>query len=135
MTSDNQRLNAVEEMARGDEAGRAAQELLRLELYNDAISRAYYAAYHWARALLFSKGLESKTHRDAIQLIGLHFVRTGLLSDDAARSLARLEDAREASDYTASVRFSADEARDAIQQAQAFIHACRPLVTRPLSAP
>jgi uncharacterized protein (UPF0332 family) len=128
MTRDNKDKNAREEMARGDEALRAAEELLRLGLHNDAISRAYYAAYHWARALLFTEGVESRTHRGVIQLVGLRFVREGRLPDAAVRALAQLEDTREASDYSASVRFAASEAREAIGRAKAFIALCRPLL-------
>ena len=72
MTPENEAINAREEAQRGDESLRAAEELLRLGLHNDAISRAYYAAYHWARAVLFTRGLESKTHRGVNQLLGLH---------------------------------------------------------------
>ena len=77
-TSENQIANAREEVHRGNEALRAAEELLQLALCNDAVSRAYYAAYHWARAVLFTQGLESKTHRGVVQLVALRFVREGL---------------------------------------------------------
>ena len=130
MTPQNQDAIAREEIDRGNEALVAAEELLKLRLHNDAISRTYYAAYHWARAVLFTKGLESKTHRGTNQLLGLHFVREGALSQEAARLLAQLQDLREASDYTASVRFTEEEARDAVAQTRAFIALCRPLLTR-----
>ena len=37
------------ELSRGDEARRAAAVLLREGLHRDAMSRAYYAALHYAR--------------------------------------------------------------------------------------
>ena len=131
MTLLNENVNARDEMARGDEALRAATELLQLGLYNDAVSRAYYAAYHWARALLFSEGIESKTHRGMIQLIGLHFVRTQRLPVEAATLLGQLATQREASDYTASIHFEAPEANEIVKQAGAFIALCRPLLPLP----
>jgi len=45
-----------------------------------------------------------------------------------AQLLARLEDARETSDYSASVRFTEEEARNAVSQARAFIALCGPLM-------
>ena len=126
MTPVNEAANSREEIERGNEALRAAGELLRLDLYNDAVSRAYYAAYHWARAALFTRGLESRTHRGVIQLLGLHFVRKGILPPEAATLLAQLESSREAGDYAASVRFTAEEARAAFSQAESFIALCRP---------
>ena len=129
MTHENERTNAREEMSRGDQALQAARELMRLGLYNDAVSRAYYGAYHWARALLFTKGLESKTHRGMIQLVALRFVREKLIDQKAATWLAQLEDAREASDYTASVQFSESETTDIISRAEDFISLCRLLLS------
>jgi hypothetical protein len=128
MTQANVNANAREEMAKGDEALRAAEELLRLGLFNDAVSRAYYAAYHWARALLFTQGIESKTHRGMIQLVGLHFVRTQRLPVEATTMLVQLANQREASDYTTSLRFDAKEAAEVVRQANDFVALCRPLL-------
>ncbi len=63
MTGENRIDNARAEAALGDDALRAAEALLALGLANDAVSRAYYAAFHYARALLLLEGLEPKTHR------------------------------------------------------------------------
>ena len=128
MTQANENTNAHAEITRGNEALRAAEELLRLGLLNDAISCAYYAAYHWARALLFTQGIESKTHRGVIQLIGLHFVRTKRLPDEATTLLGQLATQRNASDYTATIQFTAEEAAEIVRQANAFIALCRPLL-------
>ena len=128
MTQANENANAREEMARGDETMRAAEELLRLGLFNDAVSRAYYAAYHWARALLVTQGIESKTHRGVVQLVGLHFVRTQRLPAEATTLLGQLANQRETSDYTSSLRFDAKEAAEVVRQASAFIELCRPLL-------
>ena len=128
MTPENQQANVRDEVARGNEALQAAEELLRLGFFNDTVSRAYYAAYHWAKALLLSKGMESKTHRGMVQLVALRFVREGLLPGDAATVLAQLEDAREASDYAASTRFTEQEARDTLERARAFIEFCKPVL-------
>ena len=132
MTHANENENAREEMVKGNEALHAAEELLRLGLFNDAVSRAYYAAYHWARALLFTQGIESKTHRGLVQLVGLHFVRTQRLSVEATTMLGQLANQREASDYTTSLRFDAKEATEVVRQASAFIELCRPLLPSPL---
>ena len=131
MTDENVRRNMAEGIERGDEALRAAQHLLAGGFHNDAVSRAYYAAFHWASALLLTKGIERRTHRGLIQMFGLHFVKEGPLSHETAGFLGRLETSRELSDYNAAARFSEDEAREEIHQAEQFIDACRPLVPFP----
>ncbi len=72
MNADNRKENAAREAALGDDALRAAEALLALQLYNDAVSRAYYAAFHHARALLLLDGLEPKTHRGVFALLERH---------------------------------------------------------------
>jgi uncharacterized protein (UPF0332 family) len=68
VTEANRLTNARAEAALGDDALRAASALVALGLYNDASSRAYYAAFHYARALLLLSGLEPKTHRGVAEV-------------------------------------------------------------------
>ena len=89
MTGDNKASNIREEVIRGEECLRAAEHLLEGGFFNDSVSRAYYAAFHWARAVLLTRGLEPRSHRGVIQLLGLHFVKEGQLGEDAAASLAQ----------------------------------------------
>jgi len=95
------------------------------------VSRAYYSAFHWARALLLTKGIETRTHRGVVQMFSLHFVKDGPLTEDTAGLLAQLGTYRELSDYASTVSFSEKEAHDAIDRARQFIDACRPLVVFP----
>jgi len=125
MTNDNALINSADEARRGDEALAAARHLLSAGFYNDAVSRAYYAAFHWARALLVSRGIEAKTHRGVIQLFHLHFVQHGLITEEFAGHLSRLETYRELSDYTAFSHFSEAQARNEINLSETFINACR----------
>lgn len=92
------------------------------------MTRAYYAAFHGARALLVTRGLESKTHRGVVQLLNLHFVKDGPLSIQMAEHLSHLETYRELSDYTAIAQFTEAQTREEIVRAEAFIAACRSLI-------
>lgn len=130
MTGDNIRANLAEEIARGEECLRAAEHLFAGGFFNDAVSRAYYAAFHWARALLLTKGIDPKSHRGVMQLISLHFVKDGVLPAEAAAALSQLGAFRELSDYNSSADFSAANARAEISRAQAFMDACRPVIER-----
>jgi uncharacterized protein (UPF0332 family) len=128
VTKDNAQANARDEIQHGNESLAAAQCLVTNGFLRDAVSRAYYAAYHWARAVLLTKGIEAKTHRGTIQLFSLHFVKDGPLSDDTAALLAHLETYRELSDYTSTVSFTETQAHEGITRSENFIQACRPLV-------
>ncbi len=52
-----------EEMKKAEHSLEAAQTLIEKKLADDAISRAYYAIFHSARAALKTKGIETKTHQ------------------------------------------------------------------------
>ncbi len=89
------------------------------------MSRAYYAAYHWARPLLLSRGLEAMTHRGVIKLLGLHFVKNGPMPEESAAHLAHLETYRELSDYASAADFTAEQAAGEIARAEFFVESCR----------
>ena len=120
MNETNRRLNWQDEIARGQEALRAAGALLALGLNADSISRAYYAAYHFMRALLLTRGIEPKTHAGAISQFSLEFVRTGLMASKHNRLLGGLQRARELADYDAAIVFSTEDAQAELDDAQAF---------------
>jgi uncharacterized protein (UPF0332 family) len=128
MTDENGRLNARDEAERGDECLKEAQFLFDSGFPLGAVSRAYYAAYHWARALLFLKGVEPKTHRGVIQLLALHYVQAEALTEEESAALAHLETFRELSDYNAKAKFDAAQAGAEVQRARRFVEACRRLL-------
>jgi uncharacterized protein (UPF0332 family) len=120
VTDENRRRNIADAVARGEQAMRAARALLGLALHSDAISRSYYAAFHLVRALLLTRGLETKTHAGAIHLLNTEFVRPGRLSSSHNRLLAGLQRSRELADYDAAVTFSAVDAASEIADAERF---------------
>jgi uncharacterized protein (UPF0332 family) len=130
MTEDNAKANAQDEIERGNEALQAAKCLFDNGFRRDAVSRAYYAAYHWARAILLLKGIEPKTHRGTIQLFSLHVAKNGPLNEEEVGLLSHLETYRELSDYTSSANFTEQDVRSEIERAERFITACKPLALK-----
>lgn len=99
MTDENQAINVAAELAKGRAALTAAEKLLELDLFDDAMSRLYYAAFHFASAALLSHGLEVGTHRALLTLFSQHIVHPGHVSTTAARALAALASLRNQADY------------------------------------
>jgi uncharacterized protein (UPF0332 family) len=120
MTDTNRRQNVADELARAEQALQAARALLGLGLHADCVSRAYYAAYHVLRALLYSRGVEPKTHSGAIHLFNTEFVRSGLLPSAHNRLLAGMQRSRELADYDAAVTFAKADAEAHVKEAEAF---------------
>ena len=128
MTGANRTANARAEAALGDDALRAAQALLELGLHNDAVSRAYSAAFHYARALLLLEGLEPKTHRGVVSLLMDRYEKPGRLEPGAVSILARLQTFRGLADYAASERIAKDRAAAEVAAAELFIERAKPLL-------
>ena len=119
MTDDNQRKNIADELARAKDTFRAAITLLEAGLPNDALARTYYAAFHVVRAAVLSRGHDPKTHAGALNLFNRELGRTGTLPS-YNRLLTGLQGARAAADYDAAVTFSEAEARQYLDEAEAF---------------
>ena len=121
MTDDNKRKNISTELARGDAALRAGEVLVEQGLFADAISRTYYAAFHYARAVLLTMGEEAKTHAGVELLLQREFVRAGRFAPDIGRLLSRLKSYRLDADYTADYVFTEASAREELTAAKTFI--------------
>lgn len=98
MTKDNQRENMRAELERATEAIAAATLLYENGYISDAISRLYYFVLYHVRALLLSKDLEPRSHDGALRLLGMHFVRAGLIDKRAAQIFSKLMKFREEAD-------------------------------------
>ena len=100
-----------------------AEELLREKHYEDAVSRAYYSAFHAAQAILLTEGLSAETHQGLVNLFGLHLVRTGKFEKKFGKYLANLKDDRETGDYEVYSSIDQETAAHAVQEAREFLQA------------
>ena len=109
MTEDNQRENMRAELERATEAIAAATLLYENDYISDAISRLYYFVLYNVRALLLSKGLEPRSHDGALRLLGMHFVREGLIDKNVAQIFSKLMKFREDADYNPISMFTRED--------------------------
>jgi uncharacterized protein (UPF0332 family) len=128
VTDENRRANILTEVNRGAESLESAQILLDAGKHADAVSRAYYAAFHHAQALLLMSGQQARRHGGVERLLHQNLVRPGKLDPKTARSYAHLLKDRLDADYGAATVFTADLATDAVVNARAFCAAARALL-------
>jgi uncharacterized protein len=124
VTGENRIAAALREAALGADALRAADALLELGLANDAVSRAYYAAFHHARALLLMHNLDPKTHRGVIASLE-RVSATGELPSDDVSALARLQTFRGLADYDSSSRITPERATGEVAAARSLVDRLR----------
>ncbi len=89
--------------------------------FDDAVSRAYYAAFHAVRALLTSAGQNPPTHSGVVTLFNLLFVKSGKLSKDLGRLFINLKDDREGVDYELFADADQGMAKLAIEEASRLL--------------
>jgi uncharacterized protein (UPF0332 family) len=128
VTDENRRRNALDEIVRAETCLAEARALAAAALPFGAASRAYYAVFHAARALIFSVGLEAKSHKAVVSMLGEHFVRPGRLSSSMGRLVSRMQRDREDADYAAGAVFTGAEASQMIADAETFLAEARRLI-------
>lgn len=120
MTAENREQNIHEELNRAKESFEAAKLLFDKRLLNDGISRLYYFLFHLVKALLLTKGLEPKSHEGSLRLLGMHFVKTGILQPADSHIFARLMKYRQEADYNPSYSFTQEDVEIFVQESIEF---------------
>jgi len=98
-----------------------ARRLMVARDFDDAVSRAYYAAFHAVRALLASAGQAPTAHHGAVILFNLLFVKTGKIAKDVGKHFANLKDDRESVDYELFTDADEGMARVALEEAERLL--------------
>ncbi|MBE7555139.1 MAG: HEPN domain-containing protein [Anaerolineales bacterium] len=91
-----------------------ARQIFNLGLYDDAISRLYYAMFYAAKAALLIEGLDLRKHSSAVTKFRELFVLTGRVEAEYLRYLER-------SDYAPFIPTSHADAKEMLATAETFI--------------
>jgi uncharacterized protein (UPF0332 family) len=98
MTRENRIANARAEIVSARDALRVAEAALGIGVRRDAMSRAYYAIFHAARALLLLEGVEPKTQSGVARMLGEELVRAGKLDAKSGLLFTRMQAYRSVDD-------------------------------------
>ena len=128
MTEASSRSFVEASLGRAEKALKSAKLLEENGELEDAASRAYYAMFHATRALLFSKGVNAKTHKGTISLFGEKIVKQGIMSEEYADMLRKAFDLRQKSDYEICAEASVELVKEVIKNAEQFIERVKELV-------
>ncbi len=118
-------------LRRAHESIAAARAEMREDLFSDALSDAYYAMFHAARAVLAARGLHFAKHSAVLSAFGSQFAKTGLLPAHMHRTLIDAFEARLKATYDYDTQVTQSRAQQAIEQAEEFVAA----IERFLGAP
>jgi uncharacterized protein (UPF0332 family) len=100
---------------------RAAEMLARDGYYGFAVSRAYYAMFYIAEAMLLEHELRFTSHAGVISAFGQHFSKTQKVPSEFHRYLLAAQDGRAEGDYDIHPKLTAEDAALTISHAYEFI--------------
>lgn len=123
MNDTNKKINIEMEIEKGKSCLKQADILFKNDEYDGAVSRAYYAIFHHASAMVLTKGIEARSHEGLVRLFNLHFIKTGVLSKQYSTILSHAQKAREEADYWPEIPFTKEDAVLRLKEAFDFIKA------------
>ena len=115
-------------LERAEASIQAAKDLATGGYYDFVASRAYYAAFYAATALLLCEEMEFSKHSGVIGNIHREFVKTGKLDKRYGKDLNWLFELRGVGDYGATIHVSQQDAEKAIRVAEEFLGAVKRLI-------
>ena len=118
------------EFNRAQESLQAAQKLLEDDLFADAVSRAYYACLHGAKAALLTEGVKVSSHRAVLRLFGEHLIKAGKMEKEYGKVLREEQEDREVCDYDVFQIVESDRASQRVQDAERFLERIRNFVEK-----
>lgn len=106
----------------------AASHLLSGAYHDFAASRAYYAMFYAAQALLEGKEMSFSKHSAVIAAFGKYFASTGTVPSELHRWLIQAQELRHSADYGNIGGVSREDAQLAINRAEAFLETAERLI-------
>ena len=99
----------------------AAQQLINKEFYEFAVSRAYYAMFYIAEALLDKERLAFSSHAAVISAFGQYLAKPSKVPAEYHRYLIDAQAQRTRADYDLEPDFSPQDAEILINQAKSLM--------------
>lgn len=95
--------------------------LIDNKLWNTAVNRIYYACFYAVCALLYNSDFDTKTHSGVKRLLSLHYIKTGLISNDIWDFYSLIFEMRQNADYEYMVDYEYDDVVQLLPQAKELI--------------
>lgn len=92
-----------------------------------AVTRAYYAMFHAATAVLIARDIKRSSHRGILSAFGEYLVKPGLIKKSLHQSLLEAFELRQQTDYEPITNVDNQQAREILDKAIDFVDVCRKL--------
>ncbi len=107
---------------------KAARLMAEEELYDFAISRAYYAMFYLAQAFLLGEGKAYSKHSAVIAAFGREFAKSGRVPKEFHSYLIEGFDSRNIGDYDIKSGITSEETTEQIVRGEKFVELAEKLI-------
>lgn len=121
LTDDERKAIVSFRLQKGIETLAEAKGIATLEYWNAVANRLYYACYYVTSALLIKNKYAAQTHRGIIHLLGMHFIKKGIVSPDSGKFYSKLFELRQTGDYDDLFNLSESEVKPMISDSEKYI--------------
>jgi len=108
----------------------AARVLQKAGFPGEVMSLVYYAFLDAADAALAARGIRTKSHAGTIDLLGLHFIKSGLIDARYSEWFKKARKFRLEADYERRRDFTAEQVEEALAHAEEFVKAVETLLSK-----
>ncbi len=98
-----------------------AEGISTLKFWNAVANRLYYSCYYITSALLLKHSYSAQSHKGVIGLLGLHFIKKGIVSRDSGKLFSRLFEMRQTGDYDDLFNLTEEEVLPLIPAAEEYL--------------
>ncbi|HKJ41430.1 MAG TPA: HEPN domain-containing protein [Sunxiuqinia sp.] len=122
LTEEERKAILTYRIVKAKETLKEAKGIANLNYWNTVANRLYYACYYITGALLIANNYTAHTHSGVIHLLGLHFIKTGIVSKDSGKIYSKLFELRQSGDYDDLFDLSEEDVMPLIELAENYIN-------------
>jgi len=105
-----------------------AQLSIQNSRWNSAANRLYYACFYAAVALLISDGHQAHTHNGVKTLLGMHYIKTGIIPETIGPTYQKAFNLRQTGDYDDLAFLTEQDVTPLLKLAEQFVNAIESII-------
>ncbi|MBO5537509.1 MAG: HEPN domain-containing protein [Prevotella sp.] len=117
----DRRVLVILELEKSDKTFAQMQAMLSNQIWELVANRLYYSLFHAVTALLLNDHHEVGTHRGAVNMFHLYYVKTGIFTKEDGRLYSQLQSLREDGDYNCSIDVEKEDVEQKVEPTRLLI--------------
>ena len=118
----DRRVLVILELEKSDKTFAQMQAMLSNQIWELVANRLYYSLFHAVTALLLNDHHEVGTHRGAVNMFHLYYVKTGIFTKEDGRLYSQLQSLREDGDYNCSIDVEKEDVEQKVEPTRLLIN-------------